>query len=543
MDSIKDDSNKDEILKHLTELEERVSNIEQRLRIKRHEAGETESTDLIEQLSEEEKEDRLEAQIGQFWFAKVGIIIFFIGIGFLMSFPFNDVPPFIPILFGYLISAIVLFFSFRKHSLFSHVAGFMTGGALALLFYSTLRLHYFNTNPIITDSSLGLLILVLVVGIILNITIRSQSVYLATLGLLLGYITAIVSDNHYFIFISLVLLSSIIVYLKLKYDWQLLLFYGIFLTYLSHFIWFINNPIIGNELRVQLSPEINIIFVLLYSIIFSIANFKRKENFPEDANVIAASAMTSLGGYGLVLLITLMSKPEYATFYHLLSSATFLILAIIYWLREKSKFSTFIFAMLGYLALSVAIIIQFSTPGFFLWLCWQSLLVVSTAVWFRSKYIVIANFLIYICLFIAYLIIAGSISSTSLSFGIVALFSARILNWKKAELDLTTDQMRIAYLLTALVIIPYALYHTVPTGFVSISWVAVALIYYLLSVLLKNKKYRWMALLTLLLTVGYVFIIGITSEEPSYRIISFLVLGFVLVIISLIYSKVGKQKK
>jgi uncharacterized membrane protein len=52
-----------------------------------------------------------------------------------------------------------------------------------------------------------------------------------------------------------------------------------------------------------------------------------------------------------------------------------------------------------------------------------------------------------------------------------------------------------------------------------------------------------MALLTLLLTVGYVFIIGITSEEASYRIISFLVLGFVLVIISLIYSKIGKQKK
>jgi len=341
-----DNSNKDEILKQLTVLQERVSKIEERLRIQHHETTDSE-TEITEQLSEEEKEDRLEAQIGQFWFAKVGIIIFFIGIGFLMSFPFSDVPSFIPILLGYLISVIVLFFSFKKHSLFSHVAGYMTGGALSLLFYSTLRLHYFNSNLIIVSSSLGLLILVIAVGIILNITIRSQSVYLATLGLLLGYITAIVSDDHYFIFASLIILSSIVVYLRLKYNWQILLFYGIFLTYLTHFIWFINNPIIGNELQVRLSPEINILFVLVYSIIFSIANFKRKESYPEDANVIAASAMTALGGYGLILLITLMAKPEYSTFYHLISSATFIGLAIVYWLREKSKFSTFVFVTTG----------------------------------------------------------------------------------------------------------------------------------------------------------------------------------------------------
>jgi len=58
-----------------------------------------------------------------------------------------------------------------------------------------------------------------------------------------------------------------------------------------------------------------------------------------------------------------------------------------------------------------------------------------------------------------------------------------------------------------------------------------------LSLILHNKKYRWMALLTLGLTVVYVFIIGISSSSSTYKIVSFLILGAVLILISLIYSR------
>ena len=103
--------------------------------------------------------------------------------------------------------------------------------------------------------------------------------------------------------------------------------------------------------------------------------------------------------------------------------------------------------------------------------------------------------------------------------------------------------MRNAYLLTALFIIPYALYHAMPAGWASVSWIFVAIIYYFLSVLLKSKKYRWMALATLGLTVGYVFIIGITNEDFTYKIISFLVLGFVMLIISILYSRKKRNQQ
>jgi hypothetical protein len=199
--------------------------------------------------------------------------------------------------------------------------------------------------------------------------------------------------------------------------------------------------------------------------------------------------------------------------------------------------------MFGYVALSIAIIGQFEKPDYFIWLCWQSLFVVSTAVWFRSKFIIVANFMIYLMMFFGYLIVGESAGGISLSFGIVALISARILNWKKDQLELKTEQMRNAYLLSALFIIPYALYQMFPAGYVSLSWIAIAIVYYLLSIILKNVKYRWMALATYFLTVVYVFIFGITSAETLLKIMSFVVLGVSLIIVSLIYTrKKGREK-
>ena len=236
-------------------------------------------------------------------------------------------------------------------------------------------------------------------------------------------------------------------------------------------------------------------------------------------------------------------KQQYLTGYYLLASIIFLTIAIAFWLREKSRYSTFIYAMFGYLALSIAIITEFNSPELFILLCWQSLLVVSTAVWFRSKFIVVANFVIYLIIFIAYLAVEGKVDLISISFGIVALLSARILNWKKDRLELKTEQMRNAYLLSALFIIPYALYFAMPDRLISISWIAVAVLYYVLSIILKNKKYRWMALFTLLLTVVYVFIIGFTSSDPTYRIISFIALGTVMIIVSLVYKRLHSSIK
>jgi len=47
----------------------------------------------------------------------------------------------------------------------------------------------------------------------------------------------------------------------------------------------------------------------------------------------------------------------------------------------------------------------------------------------------------------------------------------------------------------------------------------------------------------LLLTVLYVIVVGLTQLAPTYRIISFLVLGTVLLAVSLIFTQVRARRK
>jgi uncharacterized membrane protein len=70
-----------------------------------------------------------------------------------------------------------------------------------------------------------------------------------------------------------------------------------------------------------------------------------------------------------------------------------------------------------------------------------------------------------------------------------------------------------------------------------------AVAYYLMNLIVRNPKYRWMGHLTLLLTVLYVIVAALTQLTPAYRIISFLVLGTVLLVVSLVFTQVRARRK
>src|SRR5208283_3191262 len=127
--------------------------------------------------------------------------------------------------------------------------------------------------------------------------------------------------------------------------------------------------------------------------------------------------------------------------------------------------------MTGFAALSFAIIKATQSPDVFVWLSVQSVIVVATAIWLRSRFIVVANFLIYLGILVSYVAVAEEERGISLGFGVVALVTARLLAWKQDRLELKTELMRNAYLVTAFFVFPYALYHLVPGAWVSLVWV------------------------------------------------------------------------
>jgi hypothetical protein len=408
---------------------------------------------------------------------------------------------------------------------------------MALVYFATLRLAFFGVEPVLPIDSFGARTL-LVAAVCLNfgVAFRRQSPYLMTLALATGYVTAVAVGSPWFLLVSITLLSAIAVFARLRHNWPGLVFVAILFTDLAYLLWAINNPLLGGEYRLVKEPAFSPGIVLANVAILAAGTFLRREHELEDAATIVSALLNCAMGYGLFFFHSLAFGAGFATA-HVAASFVFLGLAVVCWLKEHSQVCTFFYAMTGYLALSFAIIKAASVPEVFVWLSLQSLVVVSTAIWFRSRFIVVANFLIYVAVVAGYMLLARRETGISLGFGVVALVTARILNWKKDRLELKTELMRNAYLLSAFVIFPYGLYHLLPQVYVGLAWVGVALIYYAMNLVVRSIKYRWMGHATLLLTAIYLLAVGTRQFEPVYRILSFLVLGTVLLLISLIFSK------
>jgi len=458
--------------------------------------------------------------------------------------PFGKLPSYIPSLLGYIVAIVLFGFSRMWKISLNLISRYLFGSAFLLLFFSTLRLHYWGNPSFITNNLLEFILLLVISIILLTISVRKKSTYLYNVAITLSSIAALVSGETYIIFLSILAIISLSSYIKIKYEWGQLFYYSIALSYITHFIWFINNPLIaGNKIQLVDKPYLNIFFLMMYLIVIAVGNVYRKVEFGNDKQKVMSSFFNSFGFIFLFAFITVTQFKSEIVVSFLVVSILFLLLSFLFWNRAQDKYSIFFFSIIGYTSLSIAIINTFEIPELFIWLCWESILVVSTAIWFRSKIIIVSNFFIYLIIVIGTITLSGNSAISCINIGIVSLLSARILNSQKNRLDLKTESMRNAYLTIAFLLLPYSTYLLVPVEYVGFTWLAIGLLYYAFSLILKNNKYRWMAMMTLAITIVFTLIFGISNPDNELQIISFLVVGIVLIIISIVYTKMGIKNK
>ena len=488
-------------------------------------------------------EDELEFEVGQNWFARVGIVVLTLGVGFTVSLPYASLPAGAPSLIGFGLAAGLFGLARFWRESFELVSSYLRGVSMALFFFATLRLYFFDPHPLLstaTFSGRALLVLVVVINLILGY--RRRSPWLVGLALVTGYVTAIAVGAAGFVLPAIVVLSGLIVWASLRHTWPGLVPAGILLGYATYFIWAGNDPLLGRPFQFLAAPTAAPACVLACMVVFACGALLRPERGTEDGLTNSAAFLNCALGYGVFFVHTLARFGSVFAGAHLVAAGVLLGVAVAFWVREQSRVSTFLYAMTGYLALSVAIIKAAAMPDVFVWLSLQSVVVVATAIWFRSRFIVVANFLIYVAIVLGYVVVAKAETGISIGFGMVALVTARILNWKKDRLELKTELMRNAYLVSAFFVFPYALYHLVPATYVGLAWIGLALAYYGMNLLVRSQKYRWMGHVTLLLTALYLVIVGTSRFEPVYRVLSFLALGTVLLVVSLLFTRLRKRK-
>ena len=516
----------------LARVEERLSRLENYLQL---EAGAASSGPTPEAVRR--KEDELEFRVGQNWFATVGILVLVIGAVFTLSLPYPGLPVALPSLAGYGTAAAVFLLARAWRRTYELVSGNLRGAAMALLYFATLRLCYFgDRHALDAASAAGQAPLVLAVVLNLALALRWRSPWLAGIALASGYATALAVGSGWFVLIAVTVLASICVVAGRRCAWPGFTLLGIAFTYSTYLLWAIGDPLLGRPFAMATGPAASLGFLLACASILAAGSWGRPRG-SEDTIANLGSLFNCGAAYGLFLMHSLASfAPTFAAA-NGAASLLFLAIAVAFWARGRSRVATFLYAMTGYLALSFAIIRAAEVPQVFIWLSLQSVIVVATAIWFQSRFIVVANFLIFAAIVVAYVALARVETGISLAFGFVALGTARLLNWQRNRLELKTELMRNAYLVSALVVFPYALYHLVPGAYVGLAWVGVALLYYGMNLVVRNRKYRWMGHATLLFTALYLVAVGINKLEPLYRNLSFLVLGTVLLVVSLIFTR------
>ena len=259
----------------------------------------------------------MEMSLGKFWLNKIGIIIFALGIAFLITYTFKYFGPVIKIAFGFTVGAVLFFWGARleKKEAFKNYGRVLLGGAWAIVYFTTYAMYHFEACRIIDNQLADLFLLGCVALGIIRYSLRYNSEGLTAIALAVGYLTSTLGDISYFTLLSSALLAVITVALVYRLQWVKIILYGIVFTYCAHYFWTIEHIAFSPLISLGMSFKkvyflINCGFLTIYWLLFTTAihciapgKDSRTDNRLSAANFVN------------FLLFFFMVYPKFAIFY------------------------------------------------------------------------------------------------------------------------------------------------------------------------------------------------------------------------------------
>ncbi len=537
-----------ELLSKVGLLEQRIERIEGQFNVAVQGMVSAQPARYHAQVTDEDANDdlvdkvQLESNIFEYGLAWFGSLVLLFGIIFLSNFARNYLNGPMASLVGYGAVTGVFFLGWYLRSSYTHLSFMMGLSAHLLTYYITLRLFFFIDHPVIPFKGIVLLLLLVVICVQLYLAIRQDSELQAVVALILAIATALFADSTFVSLPLIILTAAFSMYLFIRQGWWRLMLATLLCVYAAQSIWLLNNPIMGNPIGAFSTHPFNLLSLFVYGTIFSIVPMIRQEGkFPDS--IYPATILINGMSFSAVMLFVIASyyQGSYVWIFTLIS---FLCLCYSIFLKYRTSraFEPAFYAIYSFMALSVAVYGYSKLPDAIWLLALQSLLVVSWALWFRSKIIVVMNTLLFIGILMIYMAFYPSVDKVNIAFVVTAFVSARVINWKKERLTLKTEMIRNAYLITLFFAMLFALYHAVPKQYVTLSWTFAAVFYFIMSLTLKLIKYRWMAIATVLATGFYLFFVDFSNLETGYRVLAFLFLAVISIGASLYFTKKVRKK-
>jgi hypothetical protein len=489
-------------------------------------------------------EDRgIESQIGRFGLAWMGNIVLLFGIIFLTQYMMILGHRYASVLLGYTAAVSIFFLAKYLKKTNVHLAFMFKMNGQVLLFYITVRLHFFSENPLVSEKAIALVLLLLIVAYQAYWSIRNRSQSLSAITVFFALITALISDTTHFMLPLVAFTAAGTIYYFYRFNWKPLLFVTIFLTYISFFLWLFGNPFMGHPMQLIENQNFGTLYLFILGACFSfVLLFRLKDASSDDFLVGVTFANGILFTFLLLIVVLRFYSTDYVYLFTVVTVCC-LIYSTLLHSRSDWNFASAYYALYGFMAMSIALYGLVGFPRVYLLLSVQSLLVVSMALWFRNRLIVVMNSLLFLIILAVYLLSSKPVGSVNFSFALIALISARIINWKRSRLHIETDMIRNLYMTEGFLMVLIALVNAVPKQFVTLSWTMAALLYFLISILLKNIKYRYMALGTMICAAFYLFIVDLARIEIIYRVLALLFLAAISIGISIYYTNRIKKSE
>jgi len=308
-------------------------------------------------------------------------------------------------------------------------------------------------------------------------------------------------------------------------------------------MWLVGNPLMDHPLQAVANHQFVFFYLAFTGAIYSMVTLIKQKGLFHDGIILTTVILNGLGFSMMLGLMVITFFPDnYMWIFTTIAIFCLLFSALLKY-RSPWKYSPALYALYGFMAVSITFYGIWKFPDAFLALSIQSVLVVSMALWFRSRIIVVMNLFLFLGLLIGYASTAASLMTINFSFPVVAFISARIINWQKERLNIKTELIRNTYLIVLFLTMLYAFYNAVPKQYVTLSWTLVALLYFLLSILMKNVKYRYLAIANMLATAFYLFAVDLARIGMVYRIVAFLFLAIISIGISTYYVRKIKKRK
>lgn len=487
--------------------------------------------------------DSIEVGIGEYGMAWLGNIVLLFGITFLVQSLIRSGNVLFSVFAGYAAVALIYIAAFYSGKAYSYLSKLLFYNGHLILYIITLRLHFFQSVPVIANPFFALFLLFTVSLVLLLIAYNKSLQFLAALTLLMALFTGVVSNSTHVVLGLVTIVAVFSMFFYFRFNWIKLVFVFITLAYFVILNWLLNNPVITEQAVFREQFDSGISYLFFTGLIYSSLAFLPKKEALSDDWIVTALIWNGMGfTTALILMVVNYYSDNYMPIFAIITGFC-LMFSVLLKKYSTLKIAAPMYAIYGFVAMSIFIYGIFLLPRAYLLLSVQSFLVVSMALWFRSRFLVVTNTFLFFLLLIFYLMDPVHFVSTDLTFMLVALVTARIINWKKDRLNLKTEFIRNLYLLAGFVMTLIALHHVSPGAYITISWIVAALLFFIVGYFLKNIKYRWLGIGTLIASFINLIFVDMKSMNITFRVLIFLLLAIISIAVSVIYTRFVSTRK